>query len=152
MVKHGAFSEGTMCYKKKKGKNVPTLVLLPGEKLCLDHVLNYDRIQCVPKLHYVLQSTMGRYDFLQWVDIVTNSILYSQSLELGSSWHFTHVHCKQNCTTTVYYWLNEHIKELLACCYESSAIFIGSNFKNDSSYIENFPDSINVSDIKFNMN
>ena len=62
----------------KKAKMPPTLVLFHG-------VLKYDRIQCVPKLHYVLQSTMGRYDFLQWVDIVTNSILYSQSLELGSS-------------------------------------------------------------------
>ena len=50
----------------KKAKNAPILLLFHGEKLRQDYVLKYGRIQCVPKLHYVLQSTMGRYDFLLW--------------------------------------------------------------------------------------
>ena len=57
----------TICYQN--AKNAPTLLLFHGEKLCQNHVLKYSRIQCVPNLHYELQSTMGRYDCLLWTKL-----------------------------------------------------------------------------------
>ena len=58
-------AKNTSALQLFQGKNALQL-FQGGKTLTKDnvHVLKYNRIQCAPKLHYMLQSNVVRYDFL----------------------------------------------------------------------------------------